>query len=101
VGDGAPAAVQQAFQAALTRNQISVQIPVSSPAVRAGNGYVQMVQSSDPNAPAVYMIAEADQAGAAYVVGGGVLARYQSLGGPAGALGYPTSDQTAGGTQQF
>jgi uncharacterized protein (TIGR03437 family) len=100
VGDGAPAAVQQAFQAALTRNKISVEIPVSDPAVRAGSGYVQMVESSGTNA-AVYMIAEADQAGTAYVVGGAVLTRYQGLGGPAGALGYPTSDQSAGGTQQF
>jgi uncharacterized protein (TIGR03437 family) len=100
VGDGAPVAVQQAFQSALTRNRISVQLPVAGPAVRAGSGYVQMVESSGTNA-AVYMIAEADQAGAAYVVGGAVLTRYQGLGGPGGALGYPTSDQSAGGTQQF
>ncbi len=100
VGDGAPAAVQQAFQAALARNKISVEVPVAGPAVRAGSGYVQMVESSGANA-AVYMLAEADQTGAAYVVGGAVLTRYQSLGGPAGALGYPTSDQSAGGTQQF
>ena len=100
VGDGAPAAVQQAFQAAVARNKISVEIPVAGPAVRAGSGYVQMVESSGANA-ALYMIAEADQAGTAYVVGGAVLTRYQGLGGPAGALGYPTSDQSAGGTQQF
>jgi uncharacterized protein (TIGR03437 family) len=100
VGDGAPAAVQQAFQSALARNQISVEIPVADSAVRAGSGYVQMVESSGADA-AVYMIAEADQAGTAYVVGGAVLTRYQGLGGPAGALGYPTSDQSAGGTQQF
>jgi uncharacterized protein (TIGR03437 family) len=100
IGDGAPAAVQQAFQAAIARNRITVQIPVSGPAVRAGSGYVQMVESTGANA-AVYMIAEADQAGVAYVVGGAVLTRYQALGGPAGALGYPTSDQSAGGTQQF
>jgi uncharacterized protein (TIGR03437 family) len=100
VGDGAPAAVQQAFQSALARNQISVQLPVADSAVRAGSGYVQMVESSGANG-AVYMIAEADQTGAAYVVGGAVLTRYQGLGGPAGALGYPTSDQSAGGTQQF
>jgi uncharacterized protein (TIGR03437 family) len=100
VGDGAPAAVQQAFQSALARNQISVEIPVAGSAVRAGSGYVQMVQSNGADA-AVYMIAKADQAGAAYVVGGAVLTRYQGLGGPAGALGYPTSDQSAGGTQQF
>jgi uncharacterized protein (TIGR03437 family) len=100
VGDGAPTAVQQAFQSALARNRISVALPVAGPAVRAGSGYVQMVESSGTNA-AVYMIAEADRAGTAYVVGGAVLTRYQGLGGPAGALGYPTSDQSAGGTQQF
>ncbi len=100
VGDGAPAAVQQAFQSALARNKISVALPVAGSAVRAGSGYVQVVESSGADA-AVYMIAEADQAGAAYVVGGAVLTRYQGLGGPAGALGYPTSDQSAGGTQQF
>jgi uncharacterized protein (TIGR03437 family) len=100
VGDGAPAAVQQAFQSALARNKISVQLPVAGAAVRAAGGYVQMVESSGANG-AVYMVAEADQAGVAYVVGGAVLTRYQGLGGPAGALGYPTSDQSAGGTQQF
>jgi uncharacterized protein (TIGR03437 family) len=100
VGDGAPTAVQQAFQSALARNQISVQLPVADSAVRAGSGYVQMVESSGANA-AAYMIAEADQTGEAYVVGGAVLTRYQGLGGPAGALGYPTSDESAGGTQQF
>jgi uncharacterized protein (TIGR03437 family) len=100
VGDGAPTAVQQAFQAALARNKITAQLPVAGPAARAGSGYVQMVESSGANA-AAYMVAEADQAGTAYVVGGAVLTRYQGLGGPAGALGYPTSDQSAGGTQQF
>jgi uncharacterized protein (TIGR03437 family) len=100
VGDGAPVAVQQAFQAALTRNRITVALPVAGPAVRAAGGYVQMVESSGANA-AAYMLAEADQAGVAYVVGGAVLTRYQGLGGPAGALGYPASDQSAGGTQQF
>jgi uncharacterized protein (TIGR03437 family) len=100
VGDGAPTAVQQAFESALARNKISVELPVAGSAVRAGGGYVQMVQASGANAE-VYMVAEADQAGVAYVVGGAVLTRYQGLGGPAGALGYPTSDQSAGGTQQF
>ena len=100
VGDGAPTAVQQAFQSALARNKITAALPVADSAVRAGSGYVQMVQSSGTNA-AAYMVAEADQAGIAYVVGGAVLTRYQGLGGPAGALGYPTSDQSAGGTQQF
>ena len=101
IGDGAPVSVGQAFQAAIARNKLSIQVPVPAVAARVGNGYVQMVQSGDPNSPVSYMLAEADQAGTAYVVGGAVLARYQSLGGPAGALGYPASDQSAGGTQLF
>jgi len=101
IGDGAPSSVVQAFQDAITRNKLSIQVPAPSVAVRVGNGYVQMVQSSDPNSPGAYMLAQADQAGTAYIVGGAVLARYQSLGGPAGALGYPISDQSALGTQRF
>ncbi|SPE30735.1 Ig domain protein, group 2 domain protein [Candidatus Sulfopaludibacter sp. SbA6] len=101
IGDGAPSSVGQAFQAAIARNKLSIQVPVPSVAARVGNGYVQMVQSSDPNSPGSYMLAQADQSGTAYVVGGAVLARYQSLGGPAGPLGYPISDQSAGGTQLF
>ena len=101
IGDGAPASVAQAFQAAIARNQLSIQVPVPSVASRAGSGYVQMVESSDPNAPVSYMLAEADQSATAFIVGGPVLARYLTLGGPAGALGYPISDQSAGGTQLF
>ena len=101
VGDGAPASVAQAFLTAIARNKLSVQPPVSSAATRVGNGYVQMVQTTAANGAAVYMLAQADQSGTAYVVGGSVLAAYQALGGPAGALGYPISDQTSGGTQQF
>jgi uncharacterized protein (TIGR03437 family) len=100
VGDGSTPTVQQSFQDALTRNKITVVTPVSSPAVRVGNGYVQMVQSADPSG-AIYMLAESDAAGTAYVVGGALLAAYQSLGGPAGRLGYPLSDPSAGGTQRF
>jgi uncharacterized protein (TIGR03437 family) len=48
-----------------------------------------------------YLLAQADGAGSAYVVSGALLARYQDLGGPAGALGYPVSAQSAGGTQLF
>ena len=101
IGDGAPLSVGQAFQAAIARNKLSIQVPVPAVAARIGNGYVQMVQSSDPNSPVSYMLAQADQTGTAYVVGGLVLAWYLSLGGPAGALGYPISDQTARGTQLF
>ncbi len=100
IGEGAPMPVQQAFQSALTRNQIPVQAPVASPAVRSGNGYVQTVQSSS-TPPVTYLLAQSDRLGTAYVLSGPVLAAYLGLGGPAGALGYPISDQTPGGTQLF
>jgi len=101
LGDGAPTAVAQAFHDALTRNRLSIQTPVPAVAQRVGNGYVQMVQSADANAPVTYMLAIADQSATAYAVGGDILARYQSAGGPAGSLGYPVTDQSAGGTQRF
>ena len=100
VGDGAPLAVQQSFQDALTRNKISVQIPIPSPAERVGNGYIQMVQSADASA-ASYILAQSDKVGTAYLVGGAVLAAWQSLGGAGGTLGYPVTDLSAGGTQRF
>ena len=59
-----------------------------------------MVQGAG-SSPVVYMLAQADQAGSAYVVSGALLTAYQNMGGPAGPLGYPTSDASAGGTQLF
>ena len=100
VGDGAPLAVQSAFQTAVTRDKIAVQLPASAPASRLGSGYVQMVQSSG-TPPVNYLLAQSDQSGSAYVVSGILLSQYQNLGGPAGSLGYPISDATAGGTQLF
>ena len=100
VGDGAPAAVQSAFLNALARNKITVQTPVASPASRVGAGYIQVVQSPGAT-PVTYLLAQSDQSGSAYVVSGALLAQYQSMGGPAGSLGYPTSDASAGGTQLF
>ena len=98
VGDGAPTAVQQAFQDALTRDKIAVATPVQAPASRVGNGYVQMVQSI---AGSVVMLAQSDTLGTAYVVAGPLLTSYQAMGGPSGSLGYPISDASAGGTQLF
>jgi uncharacterized protein with LGFP repeats len=100
VGDGAPATVQQSFLDALARNRIPVQVPVQAPASRVSNGYVQMVQSSDAT-PASYLLTQSDLSGTAYVVTGALLTRYQAMGGPAGALGYPAGDASAGGTQIF
>ncbi|HXS95718.1 MAG TPA: hypothetical protein VN736_14035 [Candidatus Limnocylindrales bacterium] len=99
VGDGAPAAVQQAFQTALSRNHISVQLPLPQPAVQVGSGFMQAIPAST-SAPAL-LLATAGQGGAAYVVAGALLAAYQSMGGPAGALGFPAADATTGGTQRF
>ena len=100
VGDGAPPLVQQSFKDALTRNKISVQSPIPSPATRVGNGYLQMVQSADAGA-AIYLVAQSDKVGTAFVVGGAVLTAWQALGGAGGPLGYPVSDLSAGGTQRF
>ncbi len=101
VGEGAPPAIQQSFQSALTRNRIAVQLPVASPAARTGGGYAQMVQSSDPAVSTVYLLAQSDKLGTAFLVSGALLKRYQDLGGPAGTLGYPIADASAGGTQRF
>jgi uncharacterized protein (TIGR03437 family) len=99
VGDGAPANVQRSFQDALTRNRLAPLIPVAGPAVRVGNGYVQVVQSADGGS--TYWLAESDKVGSAFVVGGTILERYDALGGPAGILGYPMTDRSTGGTQRF
>ncbi len=100
VGDGAPQTVQQSFRDALTRNQITVQTPIPSPATRVGKGYVQLVQAADAAAQ-TYIVAESDSIGTAYVVGGAVLAAWQEMGGAGGTLGYPLTDVSAGGTQRF
>jgi len=99
IGAGAPANVQQAFRDALTRNKLSVSTPLPSPAARVGAGYVQMAPAANSNA--IYLLAQSDRLGTAYVIAGAILARYQELGGPAGQLGYPASDASAAGTQQF
>lgn len=99
VGDGAPPIVQQSFKDALTRNKITVQSPIPSPAVRVGSGYTQMVQAADGSV--TYVLAQSDKVGTAYVVGGAVLTAWQSMGGASGSLGYPVSDVSAGGTQRF
>ena len=99
VGDGAPSNVQRSFQDALTRNRITPQTPLAAPAVRVGGGYVQVVQSADGGT--IYWLAESDRIGSAFVVGGLILEAYDALGGPAGTLGYPITDRSAGGTQRF
>jgi hypothetical protein len=102
IGGGAPLAVQNAFQTALSRNQIAAQAPVPDPATPMGNGYVQTVQTTSASgAVSTYLIAEANGSSTAYVVTGALLAAYEAMGGAGGALGYPMSDASAGGTQLF
>jgi uncharacterized protein (TIGR03437 family) len=101
VGAGAPLAVETAFQTALSRDRIGVQLPVPDSVTRVGNGYVQTVQASISGSAVTCLLTLADQASAAYVVSGALLAAYQAMGGPGGTLGYPIGDASAGGTQLF
>ena len=99
IGEGAPTpAVQQAFQDAVTRNRVKLQLPAATPVHRLGNGYSQDAQDMQGTA---YLITVADHAAAGYISFGALLGRYLELGGPAGSLGYPVSDITSGGTQLF
>ncbi len=101
IGQGAPtAAIQQAFQDAVTRDGLNVVVPAASGVVRLGAGYVQSLTGAGPSATA-YLVAVADSTGAAYVVTGALLAQYLQLGGPAGAIGYPLTDANPAGRQMF
>jgi uncharacterized protein (TIGR03437 family) len=101
IGEGAPtAAIQQAFQDAVNRDKLSVQLPAAAPALRVGSGYVQQLLST-AMMPVTYLVAVADGSINGYVVTGAILAQYNTLGGPAGMLGYPLSDATAGARQAF
>jgi uncharacterized protein (TIGR03437 family) len=99
VGEGAPsAAATQAFQDAVTRNRLVLQLPGRNPVRRLGNGYVQEAATTTG---VRVVLALPDRLAQAYVLSGLVLARYEEFGGPAGTLGYPLSDATAGGRQNF
>jgi uncharacterized protein (TIGR03437 family) len=100
LGEGAPATLASAFQAAVLRNNLSIALPAASAAQRVGNGYVQQLQSTS-TPPVSYLIAVPDGSSTGYVVTGAILAAYLNLGGAAGSLGYPTADATAGGRQIF
>src|SRR5205085_9934023 len=101
IGEGAPTPViQQAIQDAVTRNHLTIALPVKSPAQRVGLGYTQELLSTGTPATR-YLIAKPDPSPSAYVVSGEFLTRYEQLGGAAGALGYPASDSVAGGHQLF
>jgi uncharacterized protein (TIGR03437 family) len=100
IGQGAPTTtIQSAFQAAVTRNKIAVQVPAPNPVRVAGSGYLQDLYS--PDGTIHYLVAEANSSQIAYIVAGSTLAAYTAAGGPTGSLAYPTSDLSAGGTQLF
>jgi hypothetical protein len=100
IGEGAPTpALQQAFQDAITRNRLTPRLPAASPATRNGFGYIQEFVGSTDGQP--FWIAVSERTLAGYVLRGQILTRYRELGGPAGTLGYPLSDPTSGGRQNF
>ena len=68
---------------------------------RAGSGYVQEFQSADPNSSARYLLTISDRSAQAYVVTGGLLAKYEELGGPGSSLGFPAGDASTAGRQVF
>ena len=99
IGEGAPSpSIQQAFLDAVNRNKLKLQLPAPTPVTRSGNGYVQDFQ--DVNG-AEFLVTVSDRTLTGFVISGALLSQYRALGGPSGALGYPTSDATAGGRQQF
>jgi uncharacterized protein (TIGR03437 family) len=106
IGEGVPtSAGQKAFQDAVTRAGLLVQVPAATPAVRAGNGYVQQLTGTASSATP-YLLTLADNASGqpgsiAYFVSGPILTQYMAMGGPAGSLGYPLANATAGGRQSF
>jgi uncharacterized protein (TIGR03437 family) len=102
VGEGAPTStIQQSFIDAVTRNRLSVRLPSPSPVRRAGNGYIQELVPADPNSTARYMLAKGDGSSNAYLLTGAILTAWLDLGGPTGALAYPSTDPTAAGRQLF
>lgn len=100
VGEGAPSStVSQNFVDSVSRNKLILKLPTAAPVRRAGLGYLQEFTTADTGARLV--LALPDRSAQAYVVSGQVLAAWESLGGTAGSMGYPSSDATATGRQLF
>ena len=100
VGDGAPTqTVAQALQSVVTRNNLNLMLPGTTPVVRSGNGYIQSFASADGSA--TYTLSQADSINTAYFMTGELRTAYQTLGSYAGVLGYPASDPLPGGAQKF
>jgi uncharacterized protein (TIGR03437 family) len=99
-GEGAPnPTVSQAVQEAIRRNRLTVRIPTGAPVQRMGAGHYQEFQDASTGLP--YLVAVPDPGSTGYVVKGEILGRLSALGGLTGLLGYPSSDETAGGRQMF
>lgn len=99
LGEGAPSAVTDAMQAAITRNRIDLFTPIAARARRIGAGWVQDAISNDGRTR--YVVAKPDSGANAYIVAGEQLALWESAGGAIGGLGYPASDLTTAGRQNF
>ena len=100
VGEGAPtAALQQSFLDAIARNRLNPRLPAASPVQRFGAGYLQEFVSVDNGVR--FVLAKPDSSSLAYLLTGGLLAAYEGAGGPGSSLGYPASDPTATGRQNF
>jgi uncharacterized protein (TIGR03437 family) len=101
IGEGAPLpSITQAFQTAVSRNNLSVALPASFPVIRQGAGYLQTLTAADGSGT-VYVVAQADNSGTAWILTGGLYSAYLSHGGFTGALGYPASDPLPGTAQRF
>ena len=101
IGEGAPtAAIQQAFQDAVTRNKLSVQLPAGFQRgargqwLRAATAEHWDAARSVPGRRARWL-----HHGLCHC--GRDPRPIPGLGGPAGTLGYPQSDATPGGRQTF
>jgi uncharacterized protein (TIGR03437 family) len=101
IGEGSPTAtIQRAFQDAVARSRLTVRLPASAPVRRLPGGYSQeFISTTEP--PVRYLVALGDRSSSAYVVTGGLLARYEESGGPGSVLGYPVSDASSSGRQIF
>jgi len=98
IGQGAPSqAIAAAFQAAATRNALPASTTATGTVVRAGPGYIQILDGSGTT----YVIAQGDGSGTAYVISGTFYAAYLANGGFTGTLGYPVSDILPGTVQKF
>lgn len=99
-GEGAPApTISQAIQETIRRNRLSVRLPTGAPVQRMGAGHYQEFQDAVTGAP--YLIAVPDPGSTGFLVKGEILGRLIALGGLTGPLGYPSSEETAGGRQMF